>query len=51
MGGFLLLKKNECTRLEEVEEAHKDSINIFHKKGLKLSKKNCPKEFCHFSLS
>jgi len=33
MGGFFLIKKDERTRLEKVEESYKDSIDIFLKKG------------------
>jgi asparagine synthase (glutamine-hydrolysing) len=39
MGGFLLIRKNGKTRLEEIEESYKESIVVFHKKGLKLARK------------
>jgi len=32
MGGFFLIKKDERTRLEKVEESYKESIDIFLKK-------------------
>ncbi len=37
MGGFLLVKKEQSTQLEEVEETFKDSLEVFEKKGLALA--------------
>ena len=45
MGAFLIIKKDKKTTLNQIEESYKDSINIFKKKGLELSKKIERQEF------
>lgn len=48
MGGFLFIKKDRRSGLEEIEDTYKKSIDVFKKKGLSLAGKIVRKDFILF---
>ena len=49
MSGFLLIKKDDSTKLEEIEDSFAESPDVFRKKGLTLAGKIVRKQFVLFS--